>query len=369
MSSICTPGGGLGKTGSLLRRGGRVSVAYLGGSITQAGKSRKRPFHGWRGYTTEWLQSAYPGANIVEVNAGIGGTSSALGVFRAKSDVLAFSPDLIFVEFVVNDEECDEHTSISSMEGIVRQALQHENRPQLCFVYTVNEPYILFYKAGKLPDRLVWHEKVARRYAIPSINIGRPIAEKIIAGRLEWRSFAPDGTHPSPEGFALYRDLVIEQLRTLLQMPQVNSPSAPPSQLSNLDLAGADIAYVKESDAQADWIWTGEKLTKGWARFGNVLAAEYPAHPLRLNFSGRSVGLYYVVGPESGDIECAIDGGDFKKYRIFDRHSQKFYRPYYQVLTHDLAEGSHTIDIRMCEQKPPNSRGRKFWLGGLLVRR
>src|SRR5260221_612405 len=72
-----------------------VTVAYFGGSITAA--------NGWRPKTFAWLHERYPKVAFTEVNAAIGGTGSDLGAFRLGHDVLSHKPDLVFVEFAVND--------------------------------------------------------------------------------------------------------------------------------------------------------------------------------------------------------------------------------------------------------------------------
>ena len=80
---------------SKMRAGKPVRVAYLGGSITAA--------PGWRVQSRQWLQEKYPAATVEEIHAAIGGTGSDLGVFRLQADVLRHNPDLLFVEFAVND--------------------------------------------------------------------------------------------------------------------------------------------------------------------------------------------------------------------------------------------------------------------------
>ena len=48
-------------------------------------------------------------------------TGSDLGVFRVQQDVLSKQPDLLFVEFAVNDGGAAPEQIIRCMEGIVRQ--------------------------------------------------------------------------------------------------------------------------------------------------------------------------------------------------------------------------------------------------------
>ncbi|WP_286177263.1 SGNH/GDSL hydrolase family protein [Rhodopirellula sp. JC639] len=109
----CHPRGGLPNFIAKAQAGETVHVAYLGGSITAA--------PGWRVQSRQWLQEQYPEATVNEIHAAIGGTGSDLGVFRLGRDVLQHHPDLLFVEFAVNDGGASPERIHKAMEGIVRQ--------------------------------------------------------------------------------------------------------------------------------------------------------------------------------------------------------------------------------------------------------
>ena len=94
-AGTCRPRDGLGNVLAKLEAGKEVRIAYFGGSITAA--------DGWRPKTLAWFRRQFPKAKIQEINATIGGTGSDLGVFRYRQDVLQHKPDLVFVEFSVND--------------------------------------------------------------------------------------------------------------------------------------------------------------------------------------------------------------------------------------------------------------------------
>lgn len=111
------------------RSGKPVVVVYLGGSITvgaiTAPTSGTHAGGGsydystydpekasWRALTFAWLCSRFeitPG-QFRAVNAAIGGTPSELGAYRLEQDVLSEHPDLVFVEFAVNDNGVAELT-------------------------------------------------------------------------------------------------------------------------------------------------------------------------------------------------------------------------------------------------------------------
>jgi len=132
--------GGLPNVLAKLKAGKEVRVGYLGGSITAA--------PGWRVKSLKWLQEQYPAAKLSEINAAIGGTGSDLGVFRAQHDVLQFKPDLLFVEFAVNDGGTGPEQIQRCMEGIVRQTWRVDSTTDICFVYTLSLPYLADLKAG-----------------------------------------------------------------------------------------------------------------------------------------------------------------------------------------------------------------------------
>ena len=67
-----------------------------------------------------WLAEHFK-CDVQEIHAAIGGTGSDLGVFRLGRDALRREPDLLFVEFTVNDGGASPERIWRAMEGIVRQ--------------------------------------------------------------------------------------------------------------------------------------------------------------------------------------------------------------------------------------------------------
>lgn len=73
-----------------------LKVAFLGGSIT--GKDDC-----WRPQTMDMFRRLHPHITWEEINASVGGTGSDFGAFRLAREVTDHTPDLVFVEFAVND--------------------------------------------------------------------------------------------------------------------------------------------------------------------------------------------------------------------------------------------------------------------------
>jgi len=86
-----------------------VTIAAIGGSITQgsisngAKDSQVKTKSCYADIFFAWWKETFPQSEITVVNAGIGATDSYLGVHRVQEDVLDYHPDLVLVEYSVND--------------------------------------------------------------------------------------------------------------------------------------------------------------------------------------------------------------------------------------------------------------------------
>ena len=102
------------------KRGGRLVIGFIGGSITQGSlSSTPQTCYAYRVYT--WWKETFPQAEFVYCNAGIGGTTSEFGAARVGTDLLAERPDFVIVEFSVNDESTEHFKE--TYEGLVRKIL------------------------------------------------------------------------------------------------------------------------------------------------------------------------------------------------------------------------------------------------------
>ena len=195
----------LSKVYKKLEEGGDVTVCFLGGSITQGSlSSTPETCYAYRTY--DWIRGRFPKAKVKYVNAGIGGTTSVFGAARAEKDVLAYDPDLVVVEFSVNDE-CTDYF-LESYEGLIRKLLYSKSAPAVVCLFN------FFYENGKTAERL--HSKVARHYGIPAASMQGAIYQDILNGKIEDISLlSPDGLHPNDTGHEVVSSVLTYLLETL----------------------------------------------------------------------------------------------------------------------------------------------------------
>lgn len=186
------------------KRGEQLTIGFIGGSITQGCHSSKPEYaYGYRVY--EWLRQKFPDAGLTYVNAGIGGTTSHFGAARVHEDLLVYQPDLVFLDFTVNDDATDFFEE--TYEGVVRQILLSEKEPALVPVYHI------CYQNGMNAERV--HAKICRHYKLPVVSM-RPLYQRLLDGELEMEEITTDGLHPNDYGHKLVTDLIIEKLEACM---------------------------------------------------------------------------------------------------------------------------------------------------------
>ncbi|MDY3927980.1 MAG: S-layer homology domain-containing protein [Clostridia bacterium] len=140
------------------------TVAFIGGSLTEGGAH-------WITETTKMLGEKMPDKKIEYINSGKGGTGSSYGAARFMHDVGVFNPDMVFIEFAVNDNGASEANSKIYMESMVRMCARLESKPVVIFLYA---PFPYEKDSAdyeKWEQGVKWKEQIANYYGLKSINI------------------------------------------------------------------------------------------------------------------------------------------------------------------------------------------------------
>ena len=182
--------------------GEKIKVAFLGGSITQ-GCLASTPDKCYAYRTFVWWEKAFPEASVSYLNAGIGGTTSHLGVGRVQEDILAERPDFIIVEFSVNDPDAETHFQ-ETYESLVRRILVAEWKPALMLVHNVR------YDDGGNAQGI--HRPVGAHYHLPSVSMKPSIYALVEEKKIDVRRITPDDLHPNDLGHEWVAGVIIHFL-------------------------------------------------------------------------------------------------------------------------------------------------------------
>lgn len=336
-------------------------VAFLGGSITW------NP--GWRDSVCNFIQKKYPETKFDFINAGVPSMGSTPGAFRFEKDVLKNGQvDLLFLEAAVNDDTNQiESKEISrAMEGIVRHAKKANPLCDIVIMHFVDPGKIEDYKNGKVPAVIQLHEEVAGYYKISTINLAKEVTERIDAGEFDWENDFKD-LHPSPFGQNIYYQSMMQFLQNALKSDEsvqityseIPAPLDKNSYSNGILIEPNPPKKIKGWQMVKNWNPADGKGTR--ANYVNVpmLVGEYPGKIIKFQFKGNAVGIAVAAGPDAGIIEYSIDESDWKKMDLFTRWSKNLYLPWFYTLGSGLKSGKHTLQIRLTDEKNPESIGNK----------
>ena len=339
---------------SKISSGEIVTVAFMGGSITSTKD-------GYADQTGVWFRDTLTNGKATAINAGIGATGSDFGAFRTDRDILKYNPDLVFIEFAVNDAAKDSVHILKSMEGIVRKIIRSNNGTNICFLYTISEKMLADLNNG-IPFRSVkFMEQVADHYGIPSINLQPDVLELLHAGKLVFKGdkkldykdkilFSGDGTHPQINtGHVIYANAIKMAMLSLQKFKgkksgkirrPLNRDNLEDAKLFEFDKVSK---FGKWHLASKDELF-GNLIEAYQGKIGEVWQNGAPDDSVVFNFNGVQFGFHDVLGPSSGLIEVSIDGKSPMDVRRFDKNCY-YHRPGY-FLSEMLEEGSHRVVVR-----------------------
>lgn len=368
-----TARGGLPNFYKKLAEGKHVKIAYLGGSITQQ--------KGWRVLSLNYFREMYPKSDAEEIYAAIGGTGSQLGAFRLEHDVLRHKPDLLFVEFAVNDGGYPPDEIRRSMEGIVRHTWRELPETDICFVYTLTDKGIEGMLNGRISRAASIMEDVADYYNIPSVHFGVEVAKLVKDGKMIMKAdskgmtivsgdglniaskvpmtadgkvpFAKDGVHPYLNtGHVIYTNTLKKVLPEIAKEGTPGPHTLPPPVMKdNYEFAGTvslDDPALKLSGKITKLGPTDPPVKPSFRLFMPDIWKLEPGATIEFRFKGTKALLYNIRGPGCGYAEITIDDQKPIDAYSFDTHGS-----YYRISSNGLplldGDKVHTVKIKVAD--------------------
>lgn len=333
-----------------------VTIAYLGGSITAAAG-------GWREQSAVWFQQQYPQAKVTQINAGVGGTGSDLGAFRTGRDVLSHKPDMVFVEFAVNDGGAPADRIYQSMEGIVRQIWHADPKTDICFVYTLSGQMVPTLQKGQLWSSQLAMERIAQYYHIPSVQYGAKVIELLAEGQLVFKGkpeehpgkmvFSVDDVHPLAQtGHKVYCEALVRSMEKIKgNTHSYKHQLGKPYTAENWE--EATMVSVKDLAKTGEWrvLTTQDTLFKDFLKgIPDLYKSNQPGAAINVKFKGRLAGIYDLIGPTVGQFEVSVDGAPSKLYNRFDKYCTWYHFNYFCLPV--MAQGEHHVVFKVSAEKP-----------------
>ncbi|PKQ46516.1 SGNH/GDSL hydrolase family protein [Confluentibacter flavum] len=337
-------------------------VAFLGGSITHNS--------GWRDSICNYLVKRFPETTFEFIAAGIPSMGTTPAAFRLERDVLSHGKvDLLFEEAAVNDASNGRTKieQIRGMEGIVRHLRKSNSEIDIVMMHFVDPDKIASYSNSIEPDVISNHNKVAKHYNIPIINLAKEVTDRINNNEFTWNNDFKN-IHPSPFGQGIYANSMVQFLNNAYSS-HIDSDDKILSY--NLPIKIDDYSYdngylldITAAKLNKSWIidslWKPKDGANTRPNYVNspMLIGNYPGKALKLKFEGNSVGIAVAAGPDAGVIEYRVDKKEWTTLNLFTKWSMHLHLPWYYTLATGLSSNEHLLEIRITETKDERSIGR-----------
>ena len=317
------------------QNGEDITVAYIGGSITEGYNAGTTEFYAKT--CTDLLQGYFPDITVTGVNAGISGTPSLLGNLRLERDVLSADPDIVFVEFAVNDGQEADYKN--AYESLVRTLLTQEKDIAVVLLFTVLD-------SGYTCQEHM--SKIGANYDLPMISVHDSVYEEIEAGRMTWQDYSNDQSHPNAYGHKCITDFVDNYYQKVLpvvaeNVGEVNKELPDPvfsakymnmHYMDSATMDGVELDGFEQYDTHGSfhngWMYRGTD--------GGSMKFTVDCSVLEMVFKANNSDKY-------GTADIYVDGEKVKS--VVSNMSDGWNNPVTAYLIDNDSSAEHTVEIRM----------------------
>lgn len=344
------------------RKGKPVTMAFIGGSITQGAGATPLPEECYARKTYENFKKTYAmNDNVTFVKAGVGGTPSELGMIRYEREVLddgSLEPDIVVVEFAVNDE--GDETKGVCFESLVRKILYSPGKPAVILLFAV------FADDTNLQERLA---PIGRQYNLPMVSLKNAVTEQFTQSREEGRVLSKnqyfyDRYHPSNVGHRIMTDCLcylfqqVDGAVTDLEEDYTTVRPVLGAEFENVKLLDKKDNFVQASISCGAFTATDTDLQCVERNTNAMGTPEFPYNWMKEeNVTGESFQMeitckaLVLVHKDSavvsvGKADVFVDG---KYVRTADPHINNWTHCNPLVILNEKKSTRHQVEIRMAE--------------------
>ncbi len=360
------------------KRGEEVTIAYIGGSITQGAGAKpiNTGCYAYKSYLRfKELFGRDGGKNVRYVKAGVGGTPSELGMLRYDRDVLrkgSVCPDIVIIEFAVNDN--GDETNGVCYESLCLKALNGPGRPAVILLYSV------FLNDWNLQDRLA---PIGNHYNLPMVSVKDAVVEQFKLSKekgnvISKRQFFFDVFHPTNDGHTVMADclsyLFTETDRSAADQEDLNTDQEPflgnwfmdiclIDRMENTDMVKISEGSFTGMDNDLQAVEMDEDL---------IPTPQFPNNWMHIPQSGREdfkitavskslVLIFKDSGSSSfGKADVYVDGSYLK---TLDPHENNWTHCNPAIIYREDTPGEHVVTVRMAA----GDEGKSFTILGIGI--
>ncbi|MEL7589399.1 MAG: SGNH/GDSL hydrolase family protein [Prolixibacteraceae bacterium] len=157
------------------------------------------------------LKELYPYAVINVITTAIGGENSLQGVKRFKSDVLTHQPDLLFLDYALNDRNIGLEVSKEAMEIMIEAALD-ESIPVILMTPSPDMRVPVMAEENELEQFSAMLAGLAAAYRIGLADSFGQFEREVAEGR-NLKDFMSQVNHPNEKGHELIANEIMKYFK------------------------------------------------------------------------------------------------------------------------------------------------------------
>lgn len=328
------PEGDISRIAAAMRKaeaGEPVTIGVIGGSITQ-GSSASAPDKCYASLLKAWWEENFPDSEITFINAGVGGTTSYLGVHRVDEHLLQYEPDFVVVEFSVNDS--NNAYFKKTYDNLVRRILKQENMPAVMLLFMTMEDGT----SAQVNDALIGFQ-----YELPMLSYQNAVLDEIKEGTFSWDDISPDNIHPNTKGHAIVGELLSVYLTDIYNRLDTMEAEVTPFEKDAITKeVYMDATILNTADIEPD-SWGSFEAADVNSRFPGNWTTRTGEESLVFTVEAANIGIMYQKTTDglSGQFDVLIDG------------------EYAMTLNGDFSGGwgdyEETIEVYVSEEKAPHT--------------
>lgn len=323
-----------------------LTAVYFGGSVTAGACASVPDETSWRGLNGEYLVKRFPEAEVKNVRAAIGGTGTGIGLFRMDEDVIAHNPDLVFIDFTLNDayQRYTLEESVVYYESLIRRLYRANPYVDIVIIFIGDRNTV--FNGSKWIDE---HKRLADHYDIPTISFNDVLARELANTGNDIGEYLKDWVHPNDNGYKLYAKAMQELLENdFVGIHEEPIATCPEEQFSNDALMLGKTERI-ELDKMKDIKANGFLLEGGDFGAKQLYNCYHAGDELSFKFTGTYVGAMAHCWPNeeaTANVACIVDG---KQIGIasFRKNDHSII---HVTFAKDLPYGEHSVTLRNNEE-------------------
>ena len=306
-----------------------ISIGFMGGSVTCG-------FAGDRFRETAYPQMAAAalreqGYTVTDRMCAEPGMDSMIGNLVCGNEILAAKPDIVFLEFSIN--EWTQRPHMMSFESLVRK-LKTQPEPPVVALLLIRSTGGYSCESFMVP--------MAEHYGIPYINVRTGLNAALERGELQWEDYADGESHPTPDGHRLLAECILRLLACTDSEPERSLPEP------WLDAPFAAMRLVVPEEMEP----------REYRRLPHVLYIS--GKPWEYHCRCARAVLFYEVqnNPDFGAVRITVDGKPLREPVVDSNSIYGWGNPLYSIILNTETAADHIFRL-----EPLNGTFRVVGLG------